>query len=202
MPDIRPPPLPRGFPRGTFQLSAPDDIGLHCMVIRGLWGRPEGRGAVGSWLLFDEPPRTGDFGRRASISELCGTTGFPPCDSCLTWASQGSRFHFSGGAASPEPVSTSIASSSTLSSSPSARTETQPRRSVLARPNSSSRRIPRQKFSIRVYISGGFNVGSVGSPSQIMTSVSRKKGLSKIRSEILWVWMNTHRYCNVQTSCQ
>jgi hypothetical protein len=42
-------------------------------------------------------------------------------------------------------------------------------------PKISRRRIPRQKFSMSVYISGGLRVGSDGSPSQMITSVSEKQ---------------------------
>lgn len=43
---------------------------------------------------------------------------------------------------------------------------------LLGRPKSSSRRRPRQKFSMRVYISFGLRVGSEGSEGAIRTSVS------------------------------
>jgi hypothetical protein len=62
----------------------------------------------------------------------------------------------------------------TCASSPSANTLTQPLRRERARAKSSRRRKPRQKFSTRVYISGGLHVGSAGSPSQRTTSVSVK----------------------------
>jgi hypothetical protein len=56
----------------------------------------------------------------------------------------------------------------------SLRTVTQPLRRDDSRLNISNRRIPRHKFSTREYISGGLRVGSVGSPSHMMTSVSIK----------------------------
>ena len=64
----------------------------------------------------------------------------------------------------------------TCASSPSASTLTHPRRRERARAKSSRRRRPRQKFSTSVYISGGLRVGSVGSPSQSITSVSAGGG--------------------------
>ncbi|KIM65532.1 hypothetical protein SCLCIDRAFT_474118 [Scleroderma citrinum Foug A] len=119
------------------------------------------------------PVRLGDLGRSVSISDVLGRTHlpFPIEDSCLTASSQLSLSHrrtFSG-----RHEARSCTSSCTRSSSPSASTVTQPRlNDDRARPKISSRRVPRQKFSMRVYISGGLRVGSSGSPSHMMTSVS------------------------------
>jgi hypothetical protein len=91
----------------------------------------------------------------------------------------------------------------TCASSPSARALTQPRRRERARAKSSRRRRPRQKFSMRVYISGGLRVGSVGSPSQRITSVSRVEegGVGPRWKE--WGWgksrLGTYRRCSGRT---
>jgi hypothetical protein len=105
--------------------------------------------------------------------EVMGTTILPPDPfaSSLTSLSHTSLSHTLAWAI-PSP-SSSTTMSCTRSSSPSARTDTQPRRRVFPRAKSSSRRRPRQKFSTSVYISGGLIVGSSGSPSHITTSVSK-----------------------------
>ena len=100
------------------------------------------------------------------MESSCPSTFVPPPSSCSgesesAWASLARRSAWTAG---------------TCASSPSASTLTQPRRRERARAKSSRRRRPRQKFSTRVYISGGLRVGSVGSPSQRITSVSMGVG--------------------------
>lgn len=121
-------------------------------------------------LTPELPERVGDLGRRASISCEFGTTHFPPASEirCRVASSHESLFH--GCTTSPSAVR---ACSPTLAPSLAVSTVTHPRRrDERARPKSSRRRVPRQKFSIRVYISGGLRIGSAVSPSQMMTSVS------------------------------
>ena len=126
----------------------------------------------------------------ADVPGVMGTTARPFCsharmaDSHLSWSHRSARSTESScpstfvppSSCSGESCCASLARSDwtvgTCASSPSASTVTQPRRRDRARANSSRRRRPRQKFSTRVYISGGLRVGSVGSPSQRITSVS------------------------------
>jgi hypothetical protein len=126
----------------------------------------------------------------ADVPGVMGTTARPFCsharmaDSHLSWSHRSARSTESScpstfvppSSCSGESCCASLARSArtvgTCASSPSASTVTQPRRRERARANSSRRRRPRQKFSTRVYISGGLRVGSVGSPSQRITSVS------------------------------
>ena len=126
----------------------------------------------------------------ADVPGVMGTTARPFCsharmaDSHLSWSHRSAWSTESSCPSTFVPPSSCSGESCCASparsawtagmcaSSPSASTLTQPRRRERARAKSSRRRRPRQKFSMRVYISGGLRVGSVGSPSQRITSVS------------------------------
>lgn len=123
-----------------------------------------------------------------SMESSCPSTFVAPPSSCSgeresAWASLARR---------------SACTAGTCASSPSASTLTQPRRRERARAKSSRRRRPRQKFSTRVYISGGLRVGSVGSPSQRITSVSMDGSWNEGNREMRGR-MGTYRRCNGRT---
>lgn len=123
-------------------------------------------------LFCECPGRGGDFGLNASISEVIGTTGLPLEASLMPSCHVCSTQRFARPPSSPSTCRAPDAGR--CSSCPGARTVTHPLRSEESFPDTSRRRVPRQKFSIKVYISGGLRVGSSGSPSQMMTSVSAK----------------------------
>ena len=154
------------------------------------------------------------------VPEVIGTTGRPLCSqvrmaaSHLSWSHRSARSMESSCPSTFVPPSScsgesescwaslarrSAWTTGTCASSPSASTLTQPRRRERARAKSSRRRRPRQKFSMRVYISGGLRVGSVGSPSQRITSVS-----TEVRCGFGW-WdegkgrIGTYRRCSGRT---
>ena len=147
-------------------------------------------------LIAEPPPpeilwpcRTGDLGRRASISDVIGTTALELDNSCLIFPSQISCCHFTAWPpSSPSTWTEPPSERDSWQSIPHVITVIQPRRSDEGRPNISSRRIPRQKFSIKVYISGGFRVGSAESPSQMITSVSREKSITLFGKIANWSW--------------
>jgi len=126
--------------------------------------------------------------------DVIGTTILPPDPfaSSLTSFSHTSLSHILVWVITSSSSSTTT--SCTRSSSPSAKTDTQPRRRIFPRAKSSSRRRPRQKFSTSVYISGGLRVGSSGSPSHITTSVSRHEEMRRGNKQVEFVRTNVTVY--------
>ena len=95
-------------------------------------GRPESIGLAGDWLPFDKLSRAKGFGRRASISKLCSSTGLPLSTAPEPGISTALASFPAMVMLFRSPVSTFTAISSPLPRPPFARKGSQPRRSVRA----------------------------------------------------------------------
>src|SRR5258706_3130523 len=181
-------------------------IGAPCICIEPIPPIAFGPPAFGLFPFDRSLFLMGDLGRSPSISPLVGTTAFP--EPLAFACARISPSHNSRSHATPPTRASSIGG---LSSVPRV---THPLRREDARPNISRRRVPRQKFSISECISGGFRRGSraagelrlevrcggrdvpAGSPSQIITSVSREY----ISSKRIGDCKISHQCCNGRTS--